>query len=181
MGAEGIVPLGKAETVRQPATTSTIVGLRRDGARRRSPRPTQAGSWTAEVIDLLTLWPWDQEAVIDSVARTGRLVIVEEAPAGRLGRRHRRRRRRQAFFGALEAPPLRITLPDAPVPYSGALEARFLPSPAYVAEQVDALSRATACAAVRGGRRARMTSSWPSRRSAAARRWPIAVERLRAA
>jgi len=41
--------------------------------------------------------------------------------------------------GTLKAPPHRITLPDAPVPYSGQLEARYLPSPAYVAQQVDAL------------------------------------------
>ena len=43
------------------------------------------------------------------------------------------------LFGALKSPPHRITLPDAPVPYNGALEARYLPNAAYVAEQVAAL------------------------------------------
>ena len=42
-------------------------------------------------------------------------------------------------FGKLKAAPHRITLPDAPVPYSGVLEARYLPSAAYIAEQVDTL------------------------------------------
>ena len=35
-----------------------------------------------EVIDLLTLWPWDRKTVAESVARTGRLVTLEEAPEG---------------------------------------------------------------------------------------------------
>jgi pyruvate dehydrogenase E1 component beta subunit len=42
-------------------------------------------------------------------------------------------------FASFAAPPHRITLPDAPVPYSGGLEARYLPSPAYVANQIDVL------------------------------------------
>ena len=43
------------------------------------------------------------------------------------------------LFGKLKAPPLRITLPDAPVPYNGGLEARYVPSPPYVAAQIDSL------------------------------------------
>ena len=43
-------------------------------------------------------------------------------------------------FGKLKAAPHRITLPDAPVPYSGVLETRYLPSATYIAEQVDALA-----------------------------------------
>jgi len=42
-------------------------------------------------------------------------------------------------FGSLKAAPHRITLPDAPVPYNGALEARYLPSPEYVTAQIDSL------------------------------------------
>ena len=40
---------------------------------------------------------------------------------------------------ALKAPPHRITLPDAPVPYNGGLEARYLPNAPYVTQQIDAL------------------------------------------
>ena len=88
---------------------------------------------------MLSLWPWDEAAVTKSVARTGRLVTVEEAPAGTgwggtvistiLGH----------SFGSLKAPPHRITLPDAPVPYNGGLEARYLPNAPYVTQQIDAL------------------------------------------
>jgi 2-oxoisovalerate dehydrogenase E1 component beta subunit len=79
----------------------------------------------AEVIDLRTLWPVDLQTIIESVKRTGRLVVVHEAP-------------RTCGFGAelvslvverafyhLEAPPVRVTGFDTPFPYS--LEMEYLP------------------------------------------------------
>ncbi len=79
----------------------------------------------AEVIDLRTLWPLDINTVVDSVKRTGRLVVVHEAP-------------RTSGFGAelvtlvveralyhLEAAPVRVTGFDTPFPYT--LEMEYLP------------------------------------------------------
>jgi 2-oxoisovalerate dehydrogenase E1 component beta subunit len=79
----------------------------------------------AEVIDLRTLWPVDVATIIDSVKRTGRLVVVHEAP-------------RTCGFGAelvslvterafyhLEAPPVRVTGFDTPFPYT--LEMEYMP------------------------------------------------------
>src|SRR5205823_11542513 len=83
--------------------------------------------------------PWDKGTIAESVGRTGRLVTVEEATAGSGWGGEIVAAISAAAFGALLAPPHRITLPDAPVPYNGDLEARYLPSAAYVAEQVDAL------------------------------------------
>jgi len=90
----------------------------------------------AEVIDLLSLWPWDQAMVLESVARTGRLVTLEEAPKGTGWGGAVVAEVVAAAFGHLKAPPHRITLPEAPVPYNGALEARYLPTAEYVAAQV---------------------------------------------
>jgi pyruvate dehydrogenase E1 component beta subunit len=96
-------------------------------------------TWTADVIDLQTLVPWDRTTIVESVARTGRIVIVEEAPySGGWGTEITDHVCGE-LFGSLSAPPLRITTPDVPVPYSGALEARYLPSAGYVTEQVDEL------------------------------------------
>jgi pyruvate dehydrogenase E1 component beta subunit len=92
-----------------------------------------------EIIDLLTLWPWDRQTVLDSVRKTGRLVTVEEATASSGWGADVVATVASEAFAALKAPPLRITLPDAPVPYNGDLEARFLPSPEYVAEQTASL------------------------------------------
>jgi 2-oxoisovalerate dehydrogenase E1 component beta subunit len=79
----------------------------------------------AEVVDLRTLWPVDIETIVASVKRTGRLIIVHEAP-------------RTCGFGAelvslvcekafyhLEAPPVRVTGFDTPFPYT--LELEYLP------------------------------------------------------
>lgn len=78
-----------------------------------------------EVIDLRTLWPVDVDTIVESVKRTGRVVIVHEAP-------------RTCGFGAelvslicekaflhLEAPPVRVTGWDTPFPYT--LEEDYLP------------------------------------------------------
>jgi pyruvate dehydrogenase E1 component beta subunit len=77
---------------------------------------------SAELIDLRTLWPWDQEAVYGSVRRTGRLLIVQEAVsvsgfgaeiAASVG---------EALFDALKAPARRLGAPRIPISYSSPLE-----------------------------------------------------------
>ena len=91
-----------------------------------------------EVIDLLSLWPWDKATVGASLLRTGRLVTVEEATSAAGWGSEVVAAMASECFGSFKAPPHRITLPDAPIPYAGELEARCLPSPEYVAAQVDA-------------------------------------------
>jgi pyruvate/2-oxoglutarate/acetoin dehydrogenase E1 component len=130
------VPLGVAEIVRKGVDVTVVTA----GAMLRVvAEAAEKTSADVEIIDLLTLWPWDRAAVIASVARTGRLVTVEEAPAGTGWGGDVVATVMGEAFGSLKAPPHRITLPDAPVPYNGGLEARYLPSPAYVAQQIDAL------------------------------------------
>jgi pyruvate/2-oxoglutarate/acetoin dehydrogenase E1 component len=129
-------PLGKAEIVRKGKDVTILTAGQMVNTVKAAVDKINAD---VEVIDMLTLWPWDREAVLKSVAGTGRVVTVEEAPIGTgwgseviatiIGEQ----------FGSLKAPPHRITLPDAPVPYNGGLEARYLPSPEYIASQVDAL------------------------------------------
>ncbi len=130
------IPLGQAEIVRK-GTDATVVTC--GSMVRNVVAAAEASKSNIEVIDLLTLWPWDRKTVAESVARTGRLVTVEEAPAGSGWGGDIVSHIAVEHFGSLKAPPHRITLPDAPVPYNGALEARYLPSPAYIAEQVDSL------------------------------------------
>ena len=78
-----------------------------------------------EVIDLRTLWPVDTKTVVESVKRTGRLVIVHEAPKGcGLGAEMVAEICEQAFEH-LEAPPRRVTGWDTPFPYT--LENEYLP------------------------------------------------------
>ncbi len=130
------IKLGIAEIVRKGSDV-TLVTI---GAMTKVARAA-ADSCDAdvEVIDLLTLWPWDKQTVTDCVKRTGRLVTLEEAPAGNGWGGDVVAHVVGECLGSLLAPPHRITLPDAPIPYNGQLEARYLPSPAYVCEQVSSL------------------------------------------
>jgi pyruvate dehydrogenase E1 component beta subunit len=80
----------------------------------------------AELIDLATIVPWDKDAVIESVKKTGRLVVVEEAPESGGWGSEIVAAVTAELFKSLKGAPFRITTPNVPVPHSGILEARFI-------------------------------------------------------
>lgn len=90
-----------------------------------------------EVIDLCTLVPWDKNKVLESVAKTGRLVVLEEQPESGGWGSEVIAYVVSKLHSELKAAPFRITCPNVPVPYNGALEAKFLPSPQEVVRQVE--------------------------------------------
>ncbi|RPI26334.1 MAG: alpha-ketoacid dehydrogenase subunit beta [Actinobacteria bacterium] len=136
VGEEGIIPLGSAEIVEEGSDVTIVtLGQMRDVV----TRAVSLGDWSAEIIDLRTLVPWDREAVLASVARTKRLAIVEESPfSGGWGTEVSSLVAAE-LFGELEAPVMRVTCPDVPVPFGKELEQRYLPSPDYVTAQVTEL------------------------------------------
>ena len=130
------LPLGSAEIARHGGEVTLVAA----GA--MTPVALKAAKRAAadiEVIDLLSLWPWDKATISASLARTGRLVTLEESTRGAGWGGDVVATLASECFGSFKAPPHRITLPDAPIPYAGELEAQYLPSPEYVAAQVDAL------------------------------------------
>jgi acetoin:2,6-dichlorophenolindophenol oxidoreductase subunit beta len=89
----------------------------------------------AEVIDLRTLRPLDLPTVLDSVARTNRVLLVEEgAPTGGWSADLLALVTQQALHDLDDA--WRITTPEHPIPYSPPLEDTFLPSPELIVESV---------------------------------------------
>lgn len=137
-GPAGVIRLGRAQVAR-PGTVATLVCLGRTTsvALAAAEQLSQAGC-DVEVIDLLTLVPWDVATVAASVRRTGRLVVVEDAPLGGGWGGDVVARVVTETFGELIAAPLRICAPDVPVPFERELEARFAPHPDEVARQVSA-------------------------------------------
>lgn len=95
--------------------------------------------WSADVIDLRWLRPWDVDRVLASVARTGVLVTVEEAGPGAGWGAQVSLAVCQTLWSRMKHPPLRVTTPDAPVPHTHDLERRFLPNAEYVVQQVSSL------------------------------------------
>ena len=135
-GDGAILELGKAQRI-AAGDDVTIVAL---GSMVKVARSAaEAGDWSADVIDLLSLIPWDRQTVLESVRKTGRLVTVEESPAtGGWGTGIVAHVAAETF-GELEAPVTRITCPDVPVPFAEDLERRFVPDPEYVCSQVSEL------------------------------------------
>lgn len=83
---------------------------------------------SVEVIDLRTLVPWDRALVLESVRRTGKLLLLHEATrtggfAGEVAAVVA-----EEAFDDLDGPIVRITAPDTPVPYATSLEKVFIPS-----------------------------------------------------
>jgi 2-oxoisovalerate dehydrogenase E1 component beta subunit len=123
-----LVPLGKA-AVRREGTDVTLVSYGQnvyhclDAAKK-----LEEIGVSAEVIDLRSLVPLDEETVFQSIAKTHRVVVVNEAPmtcgfAGELVARISTK-----AFHLLDAPPSRITRMDTPVPWVKPLELHVLPS-----------------------------------------------------
>lgn len=139
LGDEAIIPLGTA-AVDRGGEDLTLVTLGSTVGIAASARELGDG-WSAELVDLQTLIPWDRQAVLDSVGRTGRLVIVEEGPfAGGWGTEIAAYVAGEAFE-QLRAPVVRVTAPDVPVPFTPTLESRYIPTAQYVADQVSELLR----------------------------------------
>jgi pyruvate dehydrogenase E1 component beta subunit len=134
-GDDGLVPLGRAGVVR-PGTDVTIVGLGQTTGIALNAASNSADDVDAEVVDLRTLVPWDRSTVFESVARTKRLVVVEESPRSGGWGSELCAEATAELFGELAAPPVRITCPDVPVPYPAHLERLYLPQADEVARQV---------------------------------------------
>ena len=92
-----------------------------------------------EVVDLRTVWPLDREAVLASVAKTSRLLVLQEAArstgvAGLVLSLVARE-----AFEQLDAPPALHAPPDTPVPFAPELEDAYLPSPESTARALEEL------------------------------------------
>lgn len=115
------VPLGVADVARE-GTNLTVVtwGVGRSWA--MTLAETLAPDHSLEILDLRTLVPWDRAAVLASVEKTGRLLVLHEA--GRTGGfgAEIAAEISEAAFAHLDAPPVRIGGADLPIPFSKALE-----------------------------------------------------------
>lgn len=132
-GEEGIIPIGKARIVRSGAAATLVTLGQTTGIALEAAKQHDLD---VEIVDLLSLTPWDAETVTDSVRRTGKLIVVEEAPeSGGWGSEIVASIVRDNFSD-LTAAPFRITAPNVPVPYAKDLEARYLPGVDDVARQV---------------------------------------------
>ncbi|WP_418316926.1 alpha-ketoacid dehydrogenase subunit beta [Piscinibacter sakaiensis] len=126
-GDAALLPLGRAAVLRRGSDLTLVAHAKTVGRCLQAAERLAAHGVSAEVIDLRTLKPLDEAALLGSVRKTGRLLIVHEAArccgigaeiaaiAGELA------------FDALRAPLVRLTGPDAPAAASAALERAAVP------------------------------------------------------
>jgi 2-oxoisovalerate dehydrogenase E1 component beta subunit len=138
---EYVTPIGRARVVREGTALSVIsYGWMLHKCLEASDAAAAAGV-VAEVLDLRTLAPLDREAILDSVRKTGKALVVHEASrtAG-IGGEVAALIAEEAFE-SLDGPIIRLASEDAPVPHNTGLEAAFQPT---VAEITDAIRRLAA-------------------------------------
>src|SRR6202022_1249638 len=87
----------------------------------------EAAGVDAEVVDVLSLAPLDEDTILESVARTRRLVVVDEDTPTCSMARDIAARVADRGFDNLDAPIKTLTAPETPVPFSAVLEAQYVP------------------------------------------------------
>jgi pyruvate dehydrogenase E1 component beta subunit len=100
----------------------------------------EAEGTSAEVVDLRTLQPLDEEAILASLAKTHRLVVVDEATPRCGIASDVAALCVDRGFDFLDGPVQRVTAPHSPVPFSPVLEDAFVPTAARVLEAVRSLA-----------------------------------------
>jgi pyruvate/2-oxoglutarate/acetoin dehydrogenase E1 component len=134
------IPLGEA-AVRREGSDVSLVGVGKTvHVALEAAEVLAAEGIAAEVLDLRTLQPLDEAAILGTLEKTGRLVVIDEAPPRCSIASDVAALCVDRGFDFLNAPVRRVTAPHAPVPFSPTLEDRFVPSAQQVVDAVRSLS-----------------------------------------
>jgi 2-oxoisovalerate dehydrogenase E1 component len=135
-GDEFVVPFGEAKLVRAGERLTVVTW----GAMvERVEEAVDAAGESIEVIDLRTIMPWDKSAVLESVKRTRRcLVVHEDGMTAGFGAEIAAVVAKEAFF-SLDAPIDRIAVPDVPIPHNVNLMAAVVPDVEEIAARIKQL------------------------------------------
>jgi pyruvate dehydrogenase E1 component beta subunit len=130
------VPIGKGVVRREGTDVTVVASLLMMHFSLQAAEMLEGEGISCEVIDPRTLWPLDLELILDSVRKTGRVVIVEESP-------------KQGGVGAemglqicervpdyLLAPVTRVAAPNTPAPFAPKLEKLYVPQPERIADTI---------------------------------------------
>ncbi len=133
---EFILPIGKAKVEREGTHVTIVAYSVMVGVAMKAAEALAEQGVQAEVVNLRTLRPLDVETIVASVKKTSRLVTVEEGwPYAGIGAEVAMTIMEQCFDW-LDAPPVRVTGLDVPLPYAANLEKFCLPQPQWVVDAV---------------------------------------------
>lgn len=121
------IPIGKAATIRSGGDVTIVSYGNAVITAKSAAEKLVAEGIEAEIIDMQSLQPWDEAAVLTSLARTHRLVVVHEAVEAFGVGAEIVARMADVGFDELDAPIVRVGAPFMPVPFARSLEAAYLP------------------------------------------------------
>ena len=132
-----VIPLGRADVKRAGGDVTLVaIGSMVRPALQAAETLAQEDKISVEVIDPRSLVPLDEETLLSSIAKTGRLVVADEARDRCSAASHIAAIAADRAFGALRAPIRRVTVPNMPMPYSPPLEKSILPNAESIAKAV---------------------------------------------
>ena len=134
-----VLPIGRARVVRAGSDVTLVAWSIGMTYALKAADELANENISAEVIDLRTLKPMDAETIIESVKKTGRLVTIEEGWKQSGVGAEIAARVMEGAFDYLDAPVMRVTGKDVPMPYAANLEKVALPSVAEVVEAAKAV------------------------------------------
>ena len=142
-GQKGEVPegehrqrFGEARMVREGGDVTIVSCGRMVNFSEKACDKLAAEGIGVDLIDLRTTSPLDEEAILDSVEQTGRLVVVDESPPRCSLAADVSAIVAAKAFTSLKAPPAMVTGPHAPIPFARELERAWLPSPQKIEDAV---------------------------------------------
>ncbi len=134
---EYTIPLGKADIKREGSDVTVVaIGAMVSRALNAAEMLKEKGI-SIEVIDPRTLVPLDKQAIIDSVKKTNRIVIMDEEPKTGSAASEISAIIAEEAFEYLDAPIKRVCAPDTPIPYSSILEKFWMPDEENLIEAIN--------------------------------------------
>jgi pyruvate/2-oxoglutarate/acetoin dehydrogenase E1 component len=116
------LPLGKAHIAKHGGDVSVVTWSAQVHTTLEAAEILAKEGIEIEVIDLRSLWPWDEDTVAKSLAKTGRLVVCHEAVGVSGFGAEILATISERYFGLLKRPPIRVTAPRIPISYAPNLE-----------------------------------------------------------
>jgi len=133
------IPIGEADIKREGSDVTVVaIGLMVHRALAAADRLQEKGI-SIEVVDPRTLAPLDKKTIINSLKKTGRLVIMDEEPKTESASSEIAAIMAEEAFDYLKAPINRVCAPDTPIPFSPALEKAWMPDEENLIESVTEL------------------------------------------
>ncbi|WP_025130104.1 alpha-ketoacid dehydrogenase subunit beta [Pseudomonas sp. PH1b] len=131
-----VIPFGEANFLRDGKDVTLVSYGRTVNTALEAARALSARGIDCEVIDLRTTSPLDEDSILESVEKTGRLVVIDEANPRCSMATDISALVAQKAFAALKAPIEMVTAPHTPVPFSDALEDLYIPDAAKIEKAV---------------------------------------------